>query len=107
MKEWHGWLFTTLGGVFLVLVLTNVYLFTSNRSLQLDVNNRQQFITQSVQLEQLNKEIIVALANLAVRDKDPALSELLTTHGITVSATPNAGAAPVERAATPGDASRK
>jgi hypothetical protein len=95
MKEWQTWLFTALGGVFLVLVLTNVYLFTSNRSLQLDVNNRQQFIAQSVQLEQLNKEIIVALANLSVRDKDPVLSDLLTTHGITVSTTPNPAAAAV------------
>lgn len=93
MKDWQTWLLTALGGVFVALVLTNVYLFSSNRSLQLDVNNRQQFITQSVQLEQLNKEIIVALANLAVRDKDPVLSELLTTHGITVSTTPNPGTA--------------
>jgi predicted Holliday junction resolvase-like endonuclease len=85
---------TALGGVFLVLILVNVYLFTSNRSLQADVNSRQQFITQSLQLEQLNKEIIVALANLAVRDKDAALSDVLTSQGISVSATPNPTAGP-------------
>jgi predicted Holliday junction resolvase-like endonuclease len=85
---------TALGGVFLVLILVNVYLFTSNRSLQADVNSRQQFITQSLQLEQLNKEIIVALANLAVRDKDAALSDVLTSQGISVSATPNTAAGP-------------
>jgi hypothetical protein len=77
---------TALGGVFLVLILVNVYLFTSNRSLQADVNSRQQFITQSLQL--------VALANLAVRDKDAALSDVLTSQGISVSATPNTAAGP-------------
>jgi hypothetical protein len=84
---------TGLGAVFLFLILVNVYLFTSNRSLQADVNSRQQFITQSLQLEQLNKEIIVALANLAVRDKDAALSDVLASQGISVSATPSAAAA--------------
>jgi hypothetical protein len=97
---------TALGGVFLVLILVNVYLFTSNRSLQADVNSRQQFITQSLQLEQLNKEIIVALANLAVRDKDAALSDVLASQGISVSATPNGttagptGGTPAEAATT-------
>mgnify|MGYP001385523543 CR=1 FL=1 len=109
MKQWHARILTALGGVFLLLVLVNVYLFSSNRSLQADVNSRQQFITQSLQLEQLNKEIIVALANLAVRDKDAALADVLTSQGISVSATPNAsaaagltGGAPVEAATTAG-----
>lgn len=108
MKQWPARLLTALGGVFLLLVLVNAYLFSSNRSLQADVNSRQQFITQSLQLEQLNKEIIVALANLAVRDKDAALSDVLTSQGISVTATPNAGTAagptgaPVEAATTTG-----
>jgi hypothetical protein len=88
MKEWQFWTLTGLGVIFVLLVLTNMYLFVQNRSMQREVNSRQQFIAQSVQLEQLNKEIIVALANLSVRDRDDELKQLLTAHGINVTANP-------------------
>lgn len=88
MKEWQFWMLTGLGAIFVLLVLTNMYLFVQNRSMQQEVNGRQQFIAQSVQLEQLNKEIIVALANLSVRDRDDELKQLLTAHGINVTANP-------------------
>jgi hypothetical protein len=88
MKEWQFWTLTGLGAIFVLLVLTNMYLFVQNRSMQQEVNSRQQFIAQSVQLEQLNKEIIVALANLSVRDRDDELRQLLTAHGINVTANP-------------------
>lgn len=92
MKEWQFWTLTGSGGLFLMLVLINVLLFTQNRSLQAEVSARQQFIAQSAQLEALYKDIIIALANLSVRDKDDELGQLLTAHGITVSATPKTGA---------------
>ncbi len=94
MKESRFWLITGLGGVFFVLILVNIYFITQNRTLQAEVNNRQQFISQSIQLEQLNKEIISALANLAVRDKDEDLKAILASNGITVSV--NANAKPAE-----------
>ena len=70
----------------LTLALVNMALFEANRVLQLEVNARAQYIQQTVQLEGLNREIVGAIAQLAVRDNDDALRTMLTQHGITVTA---------------------
>ena len=97
MKEWQFWTVTLISGAALVLVVVNIFLFLQNRSIQSEVNNRQLFINQSVQLEQLNREIVTALANLAVKNNDEDLKLLLATHGITVSVNQNAPSEPGER----------
>ena len=97
MKEWQFWTVTLTSGAALVLVVVNIFLFLQNRSIQSEVNNRQLFINQSVQLEQLNREIVTALANLAVKNNDEDLKLLLATHGITVSVNQNAPSEPGER----------
>ena len=94
MKEWQFWTLTGFSGLFVLLVVVNIFLFLQNRSLQGQVNNRQQFINQSIQLEGLNKEINTALANLAIKDKDEDLKQLLASHGITVSVSATAPAEP-------------
>ena len=66
-----------------VLAFTNMILFERNRSLQQEVSSRAQYIQQSVQLEGLHREIVNAIANLAVRNKDDALKTVLTQQGIT------------------------
>jgi hypothetical protein len=66
-----------------VLAFTNMILFERNRSLQGEVSARAQYIQQSVQLEGLHREIVNAIANLAVRNKDDALKTILTQQGIT------------------------
>lgn len=66
-----------------VLAFTNMVLFERNRSLQQEVGSRTQYIQQSVQLEGLHREIVNAIANLAVRNKDDALKTILTQQGIT------------------------
>jgi hypothetical protein len=76
------------------LVLVNIVLVEMNRSLQADVNGRQQFIQQSVQLEALNREIVSAIANLSVRNQDDALKTVLSQHGITFTPSPAGTAAP-------------
>ena len=102
MKEWQFWTLTGIGGLALIVVIVNIMLFMQNRSLQLEVNNRQQFISQSVPLEQLNKDIITALANLSVKNNDEDLKQLLATHGITVSVTQSTAAEGGERSHTKG-----
>lgn len=67
----------------IVLAFTNMVLFERNRSLQQEVGSRTQYIQQSVQLEGLHREIVNAIANLAVRNKDDALKTILTQQGIT------------------------
>jgi Tfp pilus assembly protein PilN len=89
MKEWQFWTVTGFGGVLLIVVVVNIFLFLHNRSLQGEVNNRQLYINQSLQLEQLNREIVTALANIAAKNNDEDLKRLLATHGITFSVNPN------------------
>ncbi len=73
---------TPLAGLMLVLVLANVLLTLGNQFLRLEVNERQQFITQSIQLEELHREIVAALASVAVKSNDRQLKDLLASMGI-------------------------
>ncbi len=75
-------LLTPLAGLTLVLVLVNVLLSLGNQFLRLEVNERQQFITQSIQLEELHREIVAALASVAVKSNDRQLKDLLASMGI-------------------------
>jgi hypothetical protein len=59
--------------------------FTRNQALQGDVNSRAQYIQQTVQLEGIHREIVNAIANLAVRYKDDALKTILAQQGITIN----------------------
>ncbi len=93
MKEWQFWTVTGLGGLVLAVIVVNIFLFLHNRSLQTEVNNRQIYINQSMQLDQLNREIITAIANLAAKNNDEDLKDVLTSHGITFSPNQNASAA--------------
>ena len=74
---------TAIAALGVVLAVTNMVLFERNRALQAEVSSRAQFIQQSVQLEALNREIVNAIAGLAVRNKDDALKTILTQQGIT------------------------
>jgi hypothetical protein len=106
MKEWQFWTVTGFGGFLLVVVVVNIFLFLHNRSLQGEVNNRQLYINQSMQLEQLNREIVTALANLAAKNNDEDLKQLLVTHGITFSVNPNAPANTASQSQTPAKGKR-
>ena len=89
-KRW-----ATLGALVVVLlVVTNVILFESNRRLQIEVNSRSQYIQQTAQLEALQRELISAIANLSIRNKDQALGFILTQHGLSFTMNPPAGTSP-------------
>lgn len=87
-----------LAAVALMLVVANGVVFSLNRGLQAEVNARQQFVQQSVQLEGLYREIVKALAELAVKNGDQQIVQMLSAQGINVSvsspAVPAATAAP-------------
>ncbi|HEY3197876.1 MAG TPA: hypothetical protein VGJ57_07665 [Nitrospirales bacterium] len=76
------------------LVLTNMILFEWNRTLQAEVNSRAQYIQQTVQLEALQRDIVNAIANLSVRNKDDALKSILSQQGITINVAPQTTPAP-------------
>ncbi len=84
---------TPLAGLILVLVVLNVLLSLGNQSLRQDVNERQQIVTQTFQVEALNREIIGVLAGIALEEKDQQLLELLAAHGITFGLPPPGGKA--------------
>ena len=92
LKKWEYWFLTAVGAVTLVLVIVNCSLFLGNRGTQMDVNNRQQFIQQSIQLEQLYRELLKGLADLSVKTNDRQIRDLLSSQGITINASPQAGA---------------
>ena len=57
-----------------------------NRSVQTEVNRRQQFVNQSIQLGRISDALIRALAAAVVNSKDDQLRELLAQNGITINA---------------------
>jgi hypothetical protein len=84
-----GWIYRivlALSGITLVLVVVYLILVQENRSVQAEVNQRQQFINQSIQLNRVNDALIRALAATVVSDKDDKLRDLLAQNGITINA---------------------
>ena len=81
----------------LLLVIAYIVVIQENRSVQAEVNQRQQFINQSIRLGRINDALIHALATTAVSDKDDKLRDLLAQNGITIN--PMTGAP--EREAAP------
>lgn len=77
-----------IGFITLILVFVNMFLLVGNQSLQRTVAERQQVIMRSIQMQAPAREVITALANLAVRSDDEQLKQLLAKHGITVTVNP-------------------
>src|SRR6266446_3151934 len=86
-----GWLYrllVALSGITVALVIVYIVLIQENRTVQAEVNQRQQFI---------NDTLIRALAAAAVENNDDKLRELLAQNGISIN--PTTGAP--EKQATP------
>jgi hypothetical protein len=93
-KSWFRGVLSGIAVLGLVFVVVNIVLFLGNRTIQGEVNDRQQFINQSLQLDRLNRELIAALANLAARNNDDQLRNLLASHGITFTVNQPTSTAP-------------
>ena len=83
---WLYWVTVGLSGLTLVLVVAYIILVQDNRSIQAEVNQRQQFINQRIQLGRINEALIHALTAAAVNNKDDKLRDLLAQSGITINA---------------------
>jgi ABC-type transport system involved in cytochrome bd biosynthesis fused ATPase/permease subunit len=92
LKQWQFGLLTLVAALAVVLALVNVAMFVQNRDLQIQVAGRTQFIQQSSQLQNLYKELVNGLADLAVRNQDQSLRDLLAAQGITLNVPPQAPA---------------
>lgn len=80
-----------LGALALVLAIVNAVMFSNNRQAQNELAARGQYIQQSLQLEPLYQSLIKSLADLAARDNDAQLRELLSSQGISFSANSQTG----------------
>ena len=97
LTKWQFWLLTALAAIAALLIALNMVRFNQNRQLQFEVAQRGQFIQQTAALESLNREIVTALAQLAVRGPDEQIRSMLSSLGISVTenpapSTPAAGA---------------
>jgi hypothetical protein len=101
LRVWQHRVLIALGVSALLLVITNAVLFTQNRSTQLELNARQQYLQQTVGLESLYRDIVKALAELGVKNNDPQLLQMLAAQGINVSVTPAAPAPAAQPAPAP------
>jgi hypothetical protein len=88
MEGWLERLLVALSGITLVLVLAYIVLVQDDHTMQAEVNQRQQFINQSIQLGRVDEALIRALA--ANAGKDDKLRELLAQNGISINATTGA-----------------
>lgn len=79
-------LLTVCGALALLLVVANVGMSLNNRVAQEEVNTRQQYINQGVQVSRLNNQIAEALATLSAQTGDAAIRDLLAANGITFTA---------------------
>ncbi len=93
LKRFEFIILTVAAAVFLVMVIASVTIARSSRALQAEINERQQFIATTTQLEVLNRELIRALAELAARSGDEQVRSLLNANGITFSVDPKAAPA--------------
>lgn len=85
LARWQFWVLTVLSVSCVALVAANIWRFAENRRQQQEVSQRAQFLQQTVPLETLNREIVAALAQLAVRNKDSNLRAMLASLGLTVT----------------------
>lgn len=86
---------TACSGLLLLLVIINILIGMGNQSIQAEVAERQQEIAQTIQLEQLNRQLITVLANMALKTNDERLKKLLAETGINLDGAP--GGAPAKK----------
>lgn len=93
MTKTQYWIANLVGAACLGLVAAQLTLGSLNRGLRADIEMRQQYVQQSLQLEGLYREIVRALAELGARNNDEQVRGLLQQHGISYTVNPPAAAA--------------
>jgi hypothetical protein len=93
LRTYEYWILTAIAALSLLLLIVDVTLVHRNQVLRADVESHGQYIQQSIQLQGLYQDMIKALADLAVRNKDDQLRDLLTKEGISITVNPPAGTA--------------
>jgi hypothetical protein len=105
LKQWQFILLTVIAVVAVALAVTNMAMFVQNRDLQIQASTRTQFIQQGAQLQNLYRDLMNGLADLAVRNQDQGLRDLLAAQGVSLNApqTPPPGTAMPHTGPSTGD----
>jgi hypothetical protein len=90
LKPWQFNLLTALASLAVLLMAVNAVLITLNRESQLQLSQRQQFIQQTVPLESLYRDIVKALAEMAIKSSDHQVLNMLAAQGLSVTVNPPA-----------------
>jgi hypothetical protein len=93
MERGFFWGATAVAALTVVLAVANAVMVRNIRTLQNEVNQRQQFINQSIELSRVNEALVRALATASINNKDEAVRDLLAQHGIRFESNPNAAPA--------------
>ena len=91
LKQWQFYLLTFISAAALGLVFVTTTLSASIGSMRNQLDERQQFINDSIELSKLNVQLAQVLANLAVATGDEELKRVLWDNGITFSTRAPAG----------------
>ena len=86
MSKLQYYTVTLIAALCFAAMLASTTLGYNNATARADVNQRQQFVQQSVQLEGLYKEIVRALAEMGARNNDGDVKVMLLKNGITYTA---------------------
>lgn len=107
LKTWQFVVLMLCSVLAAALVIANMVLFTQNRAEQQQINGRQQFIQQSLQLESLYQQLIKGVAELAARQGDEQLKSVLSSQGITFSRNPTPAAGSSQAAGSAASPAKK
>jgi len=81
-------LLTAWSALILLGVIVNIVIGLGNQSIQAEVAERQQEITQTIHLETLNRQLLAVLAEMALKTNDEQLKKVLAESGINLDAVP-------------------
>jgi hypothetical protein len=90
LKSYQFWVLSLIAALGLLLMILDIVDVHRNQTLRTEVEGRAQYIQQSEQLQGLYQQMIKALADLSVRNKDDQLRDLLSKEGISVTVNPPA-----------------
>jgi hypothetical protein len=76
LARWQTWVIVA-AALAVLLAVEDLFLFERNRTLQVQVANRQAFLQRASQLEVLHRELVNAIATLAARNNDAVLRAVL------------------------------
>jgi hypothetical protein len=82
LRRWQSWLMIA-SVVMAAVVVANILIFEGNRTVQAEVSRRAQYLQQTVQVENVGREVVRAAVDAAIRTSDEALKSLLNQNGIT------------------------